>query len=322
VTTVVDAYPSRVGRRAVHHRRLDLVIHHPAGTSSPGPASAEALVELERDGFMVHRVGVLSRRDGRLLDELDALGRDPAVAQRGDDHRTDLRCDPLGVRRAPHERDLRRPRRGPRLVDIAEQILGSQVYIHQSRVNLKPALHRQPFFWHSDFETWHVEDGMPRMRAVSASVALTDNTEFNGPLMLVPGSHRWFVSCVGETPDSHYETSLRRQEIGTPDAGSLELARRPGRDRGAEGQARLGDLLRLQHDARLGGQPRSAPRSNAFFVYNSVENQVGEPFGPSLPARVPRQPRAHRPARLTGPLHRGCRRVALHFARDPVTTPC
>jgi ectoine hydroxylase len=26
-----------------------------------------------------------------------------------------------------------------------------------------------------------------------------------------------------------------------------------------------------------------APRSNAFFVYNSIENQVGPPFGPIAP---------------------------------------
>ena len=53
---------------------------------------------------------------------------------------------------------------------IAEQILGSQVYIHQSRVNLKPGFKGKEFYWHSDFETWHIEDGMPRMRALSCSI--------------------------------------------------------------------------------------------------------------------------------------------------------
>lgn len=36
------------------------------------------------------------------------------------------------------------------------------------------------FTGHSDFGTWHSEDGMPRIRAVSASLMLTDNNEFNG----------------------------------------------------------------------------------------------------------------------------------------------
>src|SRR5699024_12245631 len=49
----------------------------------------------------------------------------------------------------------------PRLVDRARQILGSDVYIHQSRINYKPGFVGKEFSWHSDFETWHAEDGMP-----------------------------------------------------------------------------------------------------------------------------------------------------------------
>ena len=76
--------------------------------------------------------------------------------------------------------------RDGRLVDAARQVLGSEVYIHQSRINYKPAFDGKEFFWHSDFETWHIEDGMPRMRALSAFlINLTENNEFNGPLMVV-----------------------------------------------------------------------------------------------------------------------------------------
>ena len=50
---------------------------------------------------------------------------------------------------------------------------------------------------------------MPAMRALSCSVLLTDNNANNGPLMLVPGSHRQFISCVGQTPNEHYKQSLR-----------------------------------------------------------------------------------------------------------------
>jgi ectoine hydroxylase len=107
--------------------------------------------------------------------------------------------------------------RDPRILAKAREILGGDVYIHQSRINYKPGFRGKEFYWHSDFETWHVEDGMPRMRAVSCSIALTPNYEFNGPLMLVPGSHRYFLSCVGETPEEHYKESLKKQEIGVPD---------------------------------------------------------------------------------------------------------
>src|SRR3546814_16496780 len=68
---------------------------------------------------------------------------------------------------------------------------------------------------------------MPAMRAVSCSVLLTPNHSWNGPLLTIAGSNKWFVSCVGETPANHHEVSLRRQEIGVPDDESLaELARR------------------------------------------------------------------------------------------------
>src|SRR5690606_30194509 len=116
-----------------------------------------------------------------------------------------------------------------RLVGVARFLLGDEVYLHQSRLNYKPGFQGREFYWHSDFETWHVEDGMPRMRALSMSILLAENTPHNGPLMLIPGSHRAFLTCVGATPEDHYRTSLKKQEYGVPDEDSLaELAHRHG----------------------------------------------------------------------------------------------
>ena len=168
--------------------------------------------------------------------------------------------------------------RDPRLLDVARQILGSEVYLHQSRVNLKPGFEGKEFYWHSDFETWHVEDGMPQMRAVSVSVALTDNYPFNGPLMLMPGSHRTYVHCVGETPSDHYKQSLKRQEYGVPDHDSLEqLAREGGivMPTGAAGTAVFFDCNTM-HGSNSNISP--FPRTNVFFVYNSVDNRLVDPF--------------------------------------------
>src|SRR3546814_1749367 len=103
------------------------------------------------------------------------------------------------------------------------QLLGDEVYISQSRLNYKPGFRAKEFYWHSDFETWHVEDGMPRMRALSISVTLTDNLETNGPLMVMPGSHRTFVACVGATPEDHYKSSLKRQDYGRSEEHTSEL---------------------------------------------------------------------------------------------------
>lgn len=171
----------------------------------------------------------------------------------------------------------------PRLLAIVKQILGSDVYVHQSRINFKPGFTGKEFYWHSDFETWHAEDGMPRMRALSCSIALEDNTIFNGSLMVIPGSHEWYVSCVGETPDNHFKDSLRKQEYGVPDQESLtKLVNQHGIEMpvGKAGSVLLFDC-NLMHGSSSNISP--LPRSNAFFVYNSVENRLEAPFSSKKP---------------------------------------
>lgn len=170
-----------------------------------------------------------------------------------------------------------------RIVSKVEQILGSDVYIHQSRINYKPAFHGKEFFWHSDFETWHVEDGMPRTRAISVSISLTDNHEFNGPLMLIQGSHRFYIRCVGETPENHYETSLKKQEFGVPSRQAIEFLTNQGKidaPKGGPGSALMFDCNTM-HGSVANLSP--TPRINLFVVYNSVENQLAEPFGGFAP---------------------------------------
>lgn len=168
--------------------------------------------------------------------------------------------------------------RHPKLLTIVEYILGGDVYVHQSRINFKRGFTGKEFYWHSDFETWHVEDGMPRMRALSCSIALEDNYHFNGPLMVVPGSHQVFVPCVGKTPENHYKDSLRKQQYGVPDEQSLcELVKRCGIETpvGKAGSILLFDC-NIMHGSNSNITPY--PRSNIFTVYNSVENKLVQAY--------------------------------------------
>ena len=170
-----------------------------------------------------------------------------------------------------------------RLVAIAEHFLDDDVYIHQSRVNFKPPFKGREFFWHSDFETWHTEDGMPRMRALSMSITLTDNSAHNGPLMLIPGSHKQFVSCVGETPDQNYKSSLKIQEIGTPDQDNLSQMVDENGIVAPVGPA--GSVLIFDCNTMHGSGTNITPypRSNLFFVYNAMSNRLVAPFGGTKP---------------------------------------
>jgi ectoine hydroxylase len=171
-----------------------------------------------------------------------------------------------------------------RLAGAALQILGSGVYVHQSRVNRKPPFVGCGFSWHSDFETWHAEDGMPAPRAVSIALALTRNYVYNGSLMIIPRSHRTFVPTVGRTPQDHYRRSLRNQEIGVPDDANLAALTEGGGGMtvvtGGPGSAVVFDS-----NAMHGSSNNITPyaRVNLFVVYNSVANELTQPFAAPAP---------------------------------------
>ncbi len=158
------------------------------------------------------------------------------------------------------------------VLPVARQLLGSDVYMHQARINLMPGFTGSGFYWHSDFETWHAEDGMPAMRAVSCSIALTENYPYNGSLMVMPGSHKTFYPCVGATPANNHESSLVKQELGVPDRATLTAAANRHGIHQATGPAGTALWFDCNVMHGSGSNITPFPRSNVFLVFNSVEN--------------------------------------------------
>jgi ectoine hydroxylase len=78
----------------------------------------------------------------------------------------------------------------PRLVEPAKELLGSDVYVYQFKINAKSALGGDLWEWHQDYIFWNLEDGMPTSRVTNALIFVDEVTEFNGPLFLIPGSHK------------------------------------------------------------------------------------------------------------------------------------
>jgi ectoine hydroxylase len=276
-----DRYPTRQAPEPSLLPRTDPVVW---GAPGDGPIDESTLAGFDQDGFL--SVDQLLRPDEVELyrDELERLSHDPAMRA---DERTIIERDSQEVRSIFEVHRISdvfaRLVADPRVVGRARQLLGSDVYVHQSRVNVKPAFSGNGFYWHSDFETWHAEDGMPAMRAVSISIALTENYVHNGGLMIMPGSHRHFASCVGETPADHYKESLRSQEIGTPDTGTLTTLAEPRGIQlftGAAGSATMFDC-NCMHGS--GNNITPFARSNVFIVFNSVENACQEPFSAPAP---------------------------------------
>ncbi|MCQ0000108.1 ectoine hydroxylase [Streptomyces sudanensis] len=269
-------YPTRGTAEVVTPRRDPVVW---------GPLDPE-LEAFERDGFLPVEDLLTDEEVAVYRAELDRLVADPAV-----------RADERAVVE-PRSRAVRSVFEVHRLSDVfaelvrdervagaARRILGSDVYVHQSRINVKPGFGASGFSWHSDFETWHAEDGLPRMRAVSVSIALTPNLDTNGGLMIMPGSHRTFLGCAGATPEDNYRRSLRMQDAGTPsDEALTRLADAHGIRlfTGRAGSATWFDCNAMHGS---GDNITPYPRSNVFIVFNSVENTAVEPF--AAPARRP-----------------------------------
>ncbi|MEN3952486.1 ectoine hydroxylase [Iodidimonas sp. SYSU 1G8] len=277
-----DPYPSRQADRPAILERREPVLH--GGAAVSGPLSATDLRRFEHDGFLVvdnvlnpHEIDVLRQELEQTCQSLRGKDDPVVISEPGSgDIRSVFMVHQINqtfAGLAAH----------PRIMSLVQQILDDDVYIHQSRINLKPAFKGKDFYWHSDFETWHVEDGMPAMRAVSCSIPLTVNTAHNGPLMLVPGSHRHFVACVGDTPDDNYKQSLRVQETGTPDDDSLRTLVELG---GIEAPlVQPGSVLLFDCNTMHGSSSNITPfaRSNAFMVYNALSNKVTEPYGGKRP---------------------------------------
>jgi ectoine hydroxylase len=282
-TRSADVYPTRTAEPVMTPRQ------DPAVWSAPGargPISAADLTGFDRDGFLTVDRLIDAKEVKRFRAELDRLASDPAVRA---DERSIIEPGSEQIRSIFEIHKLSEVFASlvadPRVLDRARQILGSEVYVHQSRVNVKPGFGASGFYWHSDFETWHAEDGLPRMRAVSISIALTENYETNGGLMIMPGSHRMFVGCAGETPKDNYRKSLKNQEVGTPSPEALtSLADQHGIKlfTGKAGSATMFDC-NCMHGS--GDNITPYPRSNVFIVFNSVENEAEEPF--AAPGRRP-----------------------------------
>ncbi|MEU0474430.1 ectoine hydroxylase [Streptomyces olivaceus] len=282
-TNVTDLYPTR-GATEVATPRQDPVVW--GSPDTPGPVSQGDLQSLDRDGFLAidqligpDEVEVYQR-------ELERLTTDPAIRE---DERSIVEPQSKEIRSVFEVHRISevfaKLVRDERVVGRARQILGSDVYVHQSRINVKPGFGASGFYWHSDFETWHAEDGLANMRTISVSIALTENYDTNGGLMIMPGSHKTFLGCAGATPKDNYKKSLQMQDAGIPsDEALTKLASEYGVKlfTGKAGSATWFDC-NCMHGS--GDNITPFPRSNVFIVFNSVENTAVEPF--SAPIRRP-----------------------------------
>jgi ectoine hydroxylase len=161
----------------------------------------------------------------------------------------------------------------------AMQILGSQVYVHQFKVTAKPAFVGDVWEWHQDTRYWINKDGLPTERCLNIVLFLSEVNEFNGPLMLIPGTHQ--IGVIG-SKSSNGDSNNRQINWGshmtsklpdTIDAETLEHYVRKSGIVAPKGPA--GCILFFHPSAFHGSVPNLSPFNRELLLvsYNSVENR-------------------------------------------------
>ncbi len=296
--SVVKAFPARIEGAAkeevIKISRVDPVLWPSNGFT--GPLSQDQLRSFDEEGFLILPEGFFPLQLVKECSEaMQALAnqdhQSPQEVEEGFHNRRVKVINEAGVNAVRSlfriDQELTNPLarlvRSEKSITTAQQILQDEVYIHQCRVNFQSAFDGCGFFWHSDFESWYAEDGMPRMRAMSLVAFLANNSAQNGALMIIPRSHKLFIATYGRQGSKHWETSLQNQSYGiVPRQALRELVEQEGivYAEGKPGQGVIFDC-NLIHGSHSNISPHS--RINVFSVFNAVSNSLQTPFYANKP---------------------------------------
>ncbi|WP_157555323.1 phytanoyl-CoA dioxygenase family protein [Nocardia crassostreae] len=101
--------------------------------------------------------------------------------------------------------------RSPRLLEPARQLVAEQLYLYQMKVNTKSAFGGKTQGWHQDYIAWRLADQLSAPRMVTMGLLLDDSTEFNAPLIFIPGSHTTGLlrddRAAGSEPDDFVDSN-------------------------------------------------------------------------------------------------------------------
>ena len=146
-----------------------------------------------RDGYLVVPDVLTARELGQLQEIIDVW----VVQAANVDTHTDLYdLEPSHTRAQPRVRRLKTPHRHhpafralprhPKVLAILTRLIGPNLRLHGSKLNIKAPGYGSPVEWHQDWAFYpHTNDDL-----LAIGVMLDDMDLENGPAMFVPGSHR------------------------------------------------------------------------------------------------------------------------------------
>jgi ectoine hydroxylase len=191
----------------------------------------------------------------------------------------------------------------PELLGAVTQLLGGDVYVHQSKVNLKASFGGDQWEWHQDFVYWLQADGIREPQLLNAAVFLDDVTEYNGPLTFIPGSHRDGTLAGTRSDDmpAGYEdapawvaTLTANEQFRIRPEIIEDLARRNGL---ASPKGPAGSVLLFHPNLLHSSGPNISPfrRAMLIYVYNRVSNRPAPVANPRPSFLADPHPGALRP---------------------------
>ena len=141
----------------------------------------------DRDGYLFFPGLFSAEETAGLVDEVPRL-----YERRADYNVREKGKDAVRTNFAAHmySKPFAKLARHPRMIGPVQDLLGEQLYMHQFKINGKMAFEGDVWQWHQDYGTWLNDDLMPTERAMNIAIFLDDVTEHNGPLMVIPGSHK------------------------------------------------------------------------------------------------------------------------------------
>jgi len=157
----------------------------------------------------------------------------------------------------------------PRLVNPVRQLLGDEVYLHQSRINPKQGFGGgNAWDWHQDYPPWHKIDGMPRPKCIMASVFIDECSAVNSPLLVVPGSQRHGLL----ESKLHDDAKGKGYELHHIDHVTMERLAEEGGIEALVGPA--GSVALVHCNVVHGSANNVSPwrRAILYLIYNAVSN--------------------------------------------------
>src|SRR6478736_1202921 len=164
--------------------------------------------------------------------------------------------------------------RHPRLIEPLRQLFGEDVYVHQFKLNAKAAFEGDVWQWHQDYGTWARDDGMPEPRAMNIAVFMDEVMPINGPLMLVPKSHRHGVLSAG------HDLETTSYPLWTLDNATVTRLVKEGGIVAPTGKP--GGVLMFHGNLVHGSAPNITPypRRIVYLTLCAVSNYIRKPTRP------------------------------------------